>query len=436
MPDSMDDLFQQVLERIRGVDMRMSRTEVMESGREILTAARTYYVRTDGSDSNNGLTNTAAGAFLTLQKAYNVITSALDLSGQTVTVQIADGTYTGGLSASQPWTGGGAVTFQGNSATPANVLINITNGIAIFTSGILPGILTIKDMKLQATGSFPLGIGIRHTAEGELDYGNIDFGACAINHIRCDGPGSYIQCISSYAITGASLTHYTADLGGVIRVNSVTVTTTGTPAFGAAFATCSRSAAVQAALITFTGGATGPRYSIDSNGVIYTGLSGETYFPGNALGVVASGGQYDYDIRRIVRNSAQFDKTNTTLADITGLSLNVLAGRTYSFRAFLRTTSNVASGIKAAIAGTATATTINYEGWTQNANAIAGQTRAVALAGTVAAVTAVTVAIIIIEGSITVNAAGTLTVQFADNAGANTSSVLVNSTFEVEDITS
>ena len=87
--------------------------------RELLTANRTYYVRTDGSDSNNGLANTSGGAFLTIQKAIDTA-AALDLSIYNVTIQIADGTYTitsailgkSAVSAGEIW-------LVGNETTPA-----------------------------------------------------------------------------------------------------------------------------------------------------------------------------------------------------------------------------------------------------------------------------------------------------------------------------
>lgn len=148
-----------------------------------------------------------------------------------------------------------------------------------------------------------------------------------------------------------------------------------------------------------------------------------------------NGGAIRQEIPQIQQSrvSAQFDKANTTLADVTGLTASVAAGRKYRFEADLYTTSNVAGGVKVAVGGTATATAIIYEGLTYNAGAVT-QSRATALATSVGAVTAVTAAYIHVVGTITVNAAGTLTIQFAENTAVNTSSVLVGSTFVVTEM--
>lgn len=130
--------------------------------------------------------------------------------------------------------------------------------------------------------------------------------------------------------------------------------------------------------------------------------------------------------------AGQFNTTSASLANVTGLSVSVSSQRAYTFVAELFTTSSSGAGVKAAISGTATATSIVYEGLTYSAATIAAQTRGAALAATVGAVTAVTAAKISINGTIVVNAAGTLTVQFAQNsASANQSSVLVGSSFQV-----
>ncbi len=128
------------------------------------------------------------------------------------------------------------------------------------------------------------------------------------------------------------------------------------------------------------------------------------------------------------RLTVQFDKTDTTLSDVTGLSVNVTAGKTYECVSRLYTTSDVAGGVKFAIGGTATATAVIYEVVVANASTIAAQTRATSLGTAVGGVTAVTAAFATITTTITVNAAGTLTTQFAENAATATSSVLVNST--------
>lgn len=139
----------------------------------------------------------------------------------------------------------------------------------------------------------------------------------------------------------------------------------------------------------------------------------------------------------VARNANSFSKTSdTTLANITGITVNLEAAKVYKFRAVLFTTSNVAGGVKAAISGTATMTSITYHGKTYELiSKTVGTARATALGTTVGDITAVTAALVEIEGTCVVNAAGTLTVQFAQNASHGTSSVvLAGSYLEVEEM--
>lgn len=134
--------------------------------------------------------------------------------------------------------------------------------------------------------------------------------------------------------------------------------------------------------------------------------------------------------------SAQFDKTNTTLADITGLTSPTLAaGKTYAFEAVLFVDADVVGGSKYAIAGTATATAIKYEVVfiSDSANSMVITSRQTALGGS-AGQAGTAAGICRISGTITVNAAGTLTVQFAQNAANGTSSVLTMSRFDVRQL--
>ena len=131
------------------------------------------------------------------------------------------------------------------------------------------------------------------------------------------------------------------------------------------------------------------------------------------------------------RNSAAFAKTSdTALANITGLTRNVEASRTYAFTAVLQTTAAATGGVKFAVSGTATATAISYEGVLSGGAALIAQTRATALDTTVCSSMTATVGTCTIKGVITVANAGTLTVQFAQNTSdAGASTVLANQLF-------
>jgi hypothetical protein len=135
--------------------------------------------------------------------------------------------------------------------------------------------------------------------------------------------------------------------------------------------------------------------------------------------------------------ASQFDKTtDVALGTVTGLSATVLASRKYRFRAVLFVDADVVGGSKFAIGGTATATAVIYEIklLDDSTNAYTITARQTALGGSTGQAST-TAGLCEIIGTITVNAGGTLVVQFAQNASNGTSSVLVGSTFSVQDIT-
>lgn len=256
------------------------------AGRELLTAARTYYVRTDGSDANNGLTNTAGGAFLTVQKAINVA-AGLDTVVYNVTIQIADGTYTTPINL-KGCVGAGGITIQGNAATPANVVISTTSASA-FVGGATDTPYTIKDLKVQTTTS---GACILGSGSCRIFFTNIVFGTSAGAHIYADG-GAMITASGNYSITGSATVHIQIVRYGYVITQGRTVTLTGTPAFSVAYVYGSGPGHLLCGAMTFTGTATGTRYNIALLASIDTQTAGvTTYLPGNAVVTPTTGAQY------------------------------------------------------------------------------------------------------------------------------------------------
>lgn len=259
-----------------------------------LTANRIYYVRTDGNDDNNGLTNTSGGAFLTIQRAINVV-CGLDLQQYNVTIQVGAGTYTGGIilyayQSSAPTSG--RVTILGDATTPSNVVISTTSASAILgTHGC--GIWNVSGLKLTTATS---GHGLVAPWGCEIVItGKMDFGVVAAGYGQIFVTvGGRVEIDASYNVTAGGKAHYWAAGGGLIGILAgITVTTSNTPAFVTGFALSDQISWIEAISITFAGtGATGSRYLVDLNSVIQTGGGGANYFPGNAPGSSATGGQY------------------------------------------------------------------------------------------------------------------------------------------------
>ncbi len=254
--------------------------------RELLGANRTYYVRVDGNDSNDGLADSSGGAFLTIQKAISVV-KTLDLSIYSVTIQVGDGTWTVPVVFSGPWIGGGTVTLRGNPATPANCELNVTGTCLSVQNGAE---VTISGLTFVGSTT-----GITAVNGGKITFGaGIVFGACGTYHMWANGAGSIIfTATQAYSITGSTSRHFGATPGSYINAFGSTVTITGSLTI-THFAYAATGAVLNANSMTFTGGGTvaGNRYSASLNAVINTGGGGASYFPGSSTGSVATGGQY------------------------------------------------------------------------------------------------------------------------------------------------
>jgi hypothetical protein len=261
--------------------------------RDRLTADRIYYVRTDGSDSNNGLTDSAAGAFLTIQAAVNAVT-LLDQGRYRAKVKIADGTYTGSVFAVGPnlvsssgvigANDGVGLEIEGNTTTPANVHLDTASSLAaIYVWGMevqVSGIKVSNSVNNGVTADGPSGI---------LGLDRVFFGTCTNHHIQADG-GALVYLAGNYTISGGADVHWRAvDGGKILDYVGVTVTLSGTPAFADSFASSETGIINTYGGTTFSGAATGARYLVEQNGVIKT--SGST-LPGDSAGSAATGGQY------------------------------------------------------------------------------------------------------------------------------------------------
>jgi hypothetical protein len=269
----------------------LSADGVIVSGREILTAARTYYVATTGNNANSGL---AVGEpFLTIQKAIDVIADTLDIRGYAITIQIADGTYTQATNIKlRSALGSGNINISGNQVTPANVVIQTTVAATstIGANGIT-SVYNLSGFKLVSTSS-----GLNISNKSRITITNLDFGVCTGAHILAL-LGGVVEILGNYTITGSATKHYwaveQADIFSKVPAAEVmTVTISGTPAF-TNFADAAILSIIYTPYFTFSGAATGRRYLSGTNAFIGTNSAGANYFPGNVAGTTATGGLYD-----------------------------------------------------------------------------------------------------------------------------------------------
>jgi hypothetical protein len=273
-----------------------------------LLAPKIFYVNYGTGDDTNYDGSTATftagtnhGPYKTLQRASNEI-NKYNLNGYNVTVNIAD-------SVSYPyWTlpspgGNGAVTWQGNNTTPANVTVTGVNFSACIAS--FGGAQYINGMKVTSGGSTSggdnlTGLNIAYSTRLQIAY--LNFGACSGPHTYESG-GAYVIPRATIQITGSSTgnsltggSHAYANNTGTIGSNGLDL-----PALQIMVAVSISYFVVanHAAQISLTwssilnpGLVTGTKYTAQLNGCIDSNGGGINYYPGNVAGTLSSGGQY------------------------------------------------------------------------------------------------------------------------------------------------
>ena len=139
------------------------------------TGNMTFYVRTDGNDSNTGLANTSGGAWLTVQHALDAIHDYewRDGAGSYYypTIQFGAGTYIGASAHNNgvmPLTTG-FVVLVGDIGNPASVVHQVTGDVLILEG---PGVWSVRGFTLKSTSA---GSGFAVGSGSHLDAGYIRF---------------------------------------------------------------------------------------------------------------------------------------------------------------------------------------------------------------------------------------------------------------------
>jgi len=258
--------------------------------RQLLSQNTTFYVRVDGSDSNDGSADDPADAFLTIQHAVDVYQS-IDCAGFDVTIQVEDGAYTKGVLITSR-VGAGNLYLTGNPNTPANCWIAVTGGNAISIQGHPQGsVVILNGFKLSTITS---GECLFSQGGAQVFYKNIEFGSCAGFHLNANEDGIF-YLIGPCKISGGAIAHIVAQVGGkwLNIAGPVTITIVGTPAFSQAFCwAVNLGFAGITNQITWSGSATGKRYESDNLSVITTYSAGANYLPGSIAGTTMYGGVY------------------------------------------------------------------------------------------------------------------------------------------------
>jgi hypothetical protein len=255
--------------------------------RELLTASRIYYVRTDGSDGNDGLADNSGGAFLTIARANQAI-GQIDVNGYSVTIKIGPGTFSEQIDVPVVV---GLTTYHNLVYDGAGdtTIISANLGYQGAIQARLGAGAVLQNCKI--TNPNANGYGCLSLQRGWLRIGaDVTFGSCGGSCVTVQGSGSYVLSDANFTLE--------ADVGCLVRA----IDQGGIQVFGNTIAMGTRTVTttiearslgfVEVNSVTFTGTVTGKRYDVGNNALINTNGGGPSYIPGDVPGDAWGGGAY------------------------------------------------------------------------------------------------------------------------------------------------
>ncbi|WP_343743386.1 hypothetical protein [Herbaspirillum huttiense] len=250
-----------------------------------LSADTTLYVRADGNDANDGSSNTPAGAFATLQAAYDYACNTFFLRGHKLTIQIGDGQFVG-LTTSRAVLGADHpdyVTIRGNGDSTAllqgagQACVHVGNG----ETGNAK--LTVTNLTLYA----PAGYGLLAFGGGcAIHYGCIRFNTCGPAHIAAShNSWVYQKENQPCVVAGGAQAHISVNTNAIVATHGGTLTFQNSPNFSYAFVSAVGGGRAYPWPMTYNGAGsvTGSKFAIGPGSAIDGGGNANN-LAGNAAG--------------------------------------------------------------------------------------------------------------------------------------------------------
>ncbi len=271
-------------------------TAGLANGKVVLLANQTYYVRSDGDNANDGLSDTSYGAWATLQYAYDWIATHVDQNGFTAKIKVGLAGIYEGIHTTIHKAYTGPVYIEGDLADDTNVVIepNFQGCINLSAGGVhadlyIKGCSFAPDDTAHSTlfARYENSLYVGITPEDDTADGSTHIIGIANSLMRVQ-TGANIELYGDLTIQLFSNPHYLffvsnqssmiAQLNDFTVVDPIDVVTESV--LVANTSTLSYSA------VSFTGTVTGIKYLVKSHSV-YEEMS-ET--PGDVAGSTESGG--------------------------------------------------------------------------------------------------------------------------------------------------